>query len=229
MRAPDFVLSGSELCVEEKSDMPELLSSLELRTDQFGPNDPRTLAAVNKVAIAFWCTGDVDAAICLLDQALERIGAFGLQQPIRTVLLATLGEIMFDQKHLEQACLIHREVFECCVQQAGADHPMSLAAKGDLATVLFELGQNDEAAWLEREAFESARTHLGTNHPVTSVLAWHRALNYERCGDSVSSRNVIINELAWLLAKDPVGLGDDQKAIRALLAERLNWDAASRC
>ena len=202
---------------------------LDSSTELLEPNHPQTLAAANNLAVAFWCAGEIDRAICLLDQALERMGTPGFEHPIRTVLLATLGEIMFDQNHLEQACVIHREVLDCYVQQAGANHPSSLAAKGDLAIVLFKLGHDEEAASLEREAFESARTHLGKNHPVTSVLAWHRALSYERCGDPISSRNVVVDDLVWLLAKDPACLGADQKAIRALLAERLHWDSARMC
>jgi tetratricopeptide (TPR) repeat protein len=182
------------------------------------------------LAVALWCAGDVDRAVSLLDQALERLAyCLGPEPPMRTVLLATLGEIMLEQRHLEQACVIHREVLECYVQQAGANHPSSLAAKGDLATVLFELGQNDEAVSLEREAFESAQAHLGNNHPVTSVLAWHRVLSYERCGDPTSSRNVFVGKLAWLLQEDPSCLGADQKTIRALLAERFHWDSPSVC
>jgi hypothetical protein len=133
---------------------------------------------------------------------------------MRVDALSTLGAIMFEQCHLEQAGVILREVLECRVRHAGMNHANPLAAKGDLAAVLFELGQDEEAGSLEREAFESARTHLGKTHPVTCVLAWHRTLSYE---------------LAWLLAAAPSGLEADQNIIRAMLAERLNWDAASAC
>jgi len=64
---------------------------------------------------------------------------------------------------------------------------------------------------------------------VTWVLAWHRTLSYERAHDSESARRMIVDELAWLLAEAPDRLGTDQSVIRAILVERLNWDAASAC
>jgi hypothetical protein len=111
----------------------------------------------------------------------------------------------------------------------GADHPDSLAAKGDMAAMLFELGLDEEASSLEREAFESARTHLGKSHAVTCVLAWNRALSYERCGDSDAARRIFADELVWLLAADPSRLETDQSIVRDLLAERFNWDGAKAC
>jgi hypothetical protein len=109
------------------------------------------------------------------------------------------------------------------------DHPCTLSAKGDLAAVLFELGHEEEAALMEREAFESARIHLGKTHSVTCVLAWNRALSYESCGEADSARRVFADELAWLLAEDPTDLEIDQNVVRAMLAERFDWDAARAC
>jgi tetratricopeptide (TPR) repeat protein len=175
------------------------------------------------LAIAFWSSGFVDRAIGFLDEAVDRLTlSLGREHPMRVDALSTLGEMMFQQGHAEEAGVIHREVLECRLRQAGADHPDSLAAKGDLATILRVLGQEDEAERLEREALESAQKHLGKAHPVTCVLAWNRVLSYERRGDLDSARELITAELAWLLPEDPSGLERDQNTIRALLAKRLN-------
>ena len=126
------------------------------------------------------------------------------------------------------AGMLH-QALELLISTVGVNHPKSLAAKGDLAAVLFELGRDAEAGVLEREAFESAQAHLGKTHSVTNVLAWNRALNYERSGDLDSARNVFTQELSWLLVEDPSGLETDQNAIRGMLADRLNWDGAKAC
>jgi Tetratricopeptide repeat len=166
----------------------------------------------------------------LLDQALDYLtSTFGEEHPMRVDVLSTLGEIMFEQRHLEQAGMILREVLDCCVRRSGANHASSLAAKGSLAAALFDLGHEEEAGSLEREAFESAQAHLGKTHPLTCVLAWNRTLMHERRRDLDSAREVIINELVWLLAEDPSGLEADQNTIRTMLAERLNWDGARAC
>jgi tetratricopeptide (TPR) repeat protein len=214
----------------QSGEIPALAAMLDSYTDRFGPCHPDTLAVVNKLAIAFWRAGDINRAIGLLDQGLDRLtSSLGREHPTRVDALSTLGAIMFEQRHLEQAGMILREVLECRIEHAGANHANSLAAMGDLAAVLFELGQDEEAGSLEREAFESARTHLGKTHPVTCVLAWHRTLSYERFRDPESARGLIVNELAWLLAEAPSGLEADQNIIRTMLAERLNWNAASAC
>jgi hypothetical protein len=121
------------------------------------------------------------------------------------------------------------QALQCLTSNFGENHPATLAAKGDLAAVLFELGREQDAGPLELEAFECARTHLGKTHSVTCVLAWNRAMNCERSGDQDAAREVISNELTWLLTEDPARLEEDQNIIRGMLAKRLNWDRATTC
>jgi hypothetical protein len=219
----------------------DLMVALNSHTDLFGPYDPQTLSVANKLAIAFWRSGEIDQAIGLLDRALDR-GTDGapdrtmdqpssltLEHPVQIDLLNTMVKIMFEQHYFEQACTLQREVLESCVQRSGADHPRSIEAKVDLAAILFELGQDKEAALLEEEAFGNARIHLGKSHPVTCVLAWNRVVSCERRGDLESARKVIVSELAWLLTEDPSGLESELSTIRALLSKRLHWDAAAAC
>jgi tetratricopeptide (TPR) repeat protein len=216
--------------IAESSGVAGLWDALESHTDLFGPHHPRTLAAAHQLAITLWQAGDADSATFLLHQALQCIKvSFGSEDPMRVDVLCTLAEIMFEQRDLERAGAIHREIVEHHVRLSGVDHPSALAAKADLAAVLFELGKDEEAASLEREAFESARTHLGKAHSVTCVLAWNRALNYERRGDLESANRLFTDDLTWLLAEDPSALETDQNIVRTMLAERFNWDAAKAC
>jgi tetratricopeptide (TPR) repeat protein len=216
--------------VPSSASVVSLLDALDAHTCLFGADHPGTLGVAHELAIALWCAGDIDGAVDLLQQVLHRAtSSLGSDHPLRVDVLTTLGEILVDQRHLEQAGAIHREVLEHRVRNMGDNHPNSLAAKSDLAAVLFELGQDEEAAGLEREAFESARAQLGKTHSVTCVLAWNRALNYERRGDRDSARKLFTEDLVWLLAEDPSGLHPDQNIVRRMLAERLNWDSARAC
>ena len=140
-----------------------------------------------------------------------------------------LASAMRDAGDVEGGIALLQQAIDRATSSLGANHPDSLAAKGDMAALLFELGLEEEASSLEREAFESARMHLGKGHTVTSVLAWNRALSYERRGDLDSARRLFADELAWLLAEDPAGLETDQNIVRAMLVERFNWDAAKAC
>ncbi len=211
-------------------DVVGLLDALDEHTCLLGADHPRTLSVAHQLAIAMWCAGDSEGAVGLLEQILERAtSVLGDEHALRIEVLTSLAEVLFEQRQLEKSGAIHREVLKHRVRNMGDNHPDSLAAKSDLAAVLFELGQDEEAAGMEREAFESARAHLGKTHAVTCVLAWNRALNYERRGDSDLARRVLTEELAWLLAEDPSGLEIDQNIVRDMLAERLNWDNARAC
>lgn len=136
---------------------------------------------------------------------------------------------MVQQTHWEQAHLIYREVLECCIRRSGAHHPSPVAAKGDLSAILFELGEDDDAEQLEREAFQDAQTHLGNHHAVTSVLAWNRALRFEKAGRVDAARTIVLKQLSWLLTRDGADLEDEQKTIQTMLAQRLDWDTATPC
>jgi hypothetical protein len=89
-----------------------------------GHTIPIRIEVVKELAIAFWRAGDIDKAVGLLDQALDRFtSSVGTEHPARVDVLSTLGEIMFEQRHLKQACTILREVMDCCVRHSGAWPP----------------------------------------------------------------------------------------------------------
>jgi tetratricopeptide (TPR) repeat protein len=135
----------------ESTEICGLIAALDSHTAQFGACHPRTIAIVNRLAIAFWNAGDVNRAVSVLDQALESSdSSLDREHRIRAYLLCTLGEIMVDQERLENAGSIYREVLDLRIRACGQNHPSSLAAMGDLAQVLFELGRTEEATRLER-------------------------------------------------------------------------------
>jgi tetratricopeptide (TPR) repeat protein len=211
------------------SELAVHVAALRFCTDQLGPSHPRTLMAAKTLATAFWLAGYTDRAIALLDQALDFLAATPAREHgMRADLLSTLGEILFERRHLDQAHAIQREVLEYRIRDGGPNHPASLEAKGDLAAMLYEMGQDEEASRFEQEALEGARAHLGKTHPVTCVLAWNRAMSCERRGDPDSAQG-IIGELAWLLVAEPSCLEPHQNAIRNLLERRMRWAEAPTC
>ena len=221
---------GSEYRLGDSDELKGRVAALRHSTEQLGASHPRTLAAANQLAIAFWMAGYADQAIGLLDQALDFVTSnLGSSHPLRADLLGTLGEILFEQRQLEPAQAIQREVVEHRMRHSGSYDSASLEAKADLAAMLYELGRDGEANRLEQEAFDGARAHLGKSHPVTCVLAWNRAMSCERCGDLDAARSIMMNELAWLLGEEPSRLQPDQHTIRTFLERRLNWDQAAAC
>jgi tetratricopeptide (TPR) repeat protein len=174
---------------EAEGSIPDLFDVLNRTASRLGAFHPQTLDAVNRLAIAFWETGDIPQAIRLLEEAIEANACSGPDDPVRSLLVCTLADIMVEQARWDRAATLYREVLEACIRRFGSNHATSLAAKGDLAFVLFELGQTDEASELEREASEAARKHLGKTHSVTCVLAWNRAARLENNGDGSAARD----------------------------------------
>jgi len=216
--------------LEQAGNLYELMVDVESHTAGYGPNHPDTLAAAKRLAIAFRDCGEVAQAIDLLTRILDQPASSSqVDDRVRVDLLSTLGQMLLEQGHLEQATLVQRKVLEWRIRYAGSDDPSSLDAKADLATLLFALGEDEEANTLEQEAFESARLHLEKTHPVACILAWNRAAYYDRCGDPDSSRRILITELVWLLAEDPSRLGKAENRIRSLVSKRLNWDFQTPC
>lgn len=220
----------ADLPADPHGEVRMLFTALQTHSDVFGPLHPRTLAVVHSLAIALWKSGNIPGAVDLLGQARDRLKpALGEAHLARVEMLHTLGQIVSEQGQLEDAADIFREVLECDIRHAGPNDPKSLEAKGDLAAILFELGRNEKAETLEKEACQSARQHLGLSHAVTTILSWNRALSFERRGDLESARHLFINELSWLLRKDPRSLDSSQNIIRNMLAERLHWNAPPAC
>lgn len=154
---------------------------------------------------------------------------FGPHHPQTLAVAHELAIALWHADDLSGAAAILQQALDCLTSTFGNHHAATLAAKGDFAAVLFELGRDQEAAALELEAFQKARTHLGKTHAVTCVLAWNRALNCERTGQIQAARQIITNELTWLLTERPSLLEEDQNMIRSMLVERLNWDEARAC
>jgi tetratricopeptide (TPR) repeat protein len=212
------------------ADIPQLITELDQYATRFGPYHPETIAVAHRLAVGFWCTGEIDRAMSILQQALEGLASsVNPNDPVQLDLLCTLAEILVEQDRLEQAAAVYRDIVNLSISRSGETHPSTLAAQGDLALVLFELGRHDEAACLEGQAYACARDLLGAQHPVSCVLAWNRAQRFESNGDGEAATSIIRNELAWLLTQTEGALVTDQKMIRAMLAKRLNWDSAGAC
>ena len=141
-------MPASESLVQNigRENIEDLVSALTAQADQFGMRHPATLAAAHRLAIGFWSTGDTQSAIRVLDQILDV--AADAAEPLDLLginALHTLGKILFEERHVEQAYAIHRDVLEFHVRRCGSTQPDTLAAKGDLATVLFERGDKEES------------------------------------------------------------------------------------
>jgi hypothetical protein len=62
------------------------------------------IEVAHELAISMWCAGDIDGAVGLLEQVLDRAtSSLGSDHPLRVDLLITLAGILVEQRHLEQS------------------------------------------------------------------------------------------------------------------------------
>src|SRR5215470_5925346 len=114
-------LSGSEK--RPVADIPLLMTELDQNAARFGPYHPETLATAHRLAVGFWCAGEVDRAIGILNQALQGLAASARpNDPVQIDLLSTLAEILVEQGSLERAAAIYREIVGLSVRISGEAH-----------------------------------------------------------------------------------------------------------
>lgn len=139
------------------ANVPRLMMELDQHVARFGPDHPEAIAVAHRLAVGFWCAGELDRAIGILNEALQRIRLWtDPNDPLQFDLLGTLAEILAEQGRWERAAGIHRNIVGLSITRHGEAHPSTLAAKGDLALVLFELGHDEEAARLEDQVYSRA-------------------------------------------------------------------------
>ena len=105
---------------------------------------------------------------------------------MRVDVLTTLAEILFEQRDLERAVAIHREILEHSVRHSGANHPSALAVQADLAA---------------RSYSNLARMRKLPHSSAKRSKLPERI--YERRGDLDSANRLFTDDLTWLLTEDP--------------------------
>ncbi len=194
--------------------------ALEIRRRVLGDENPDTLTAMNNLAGTLWAQGDLPGARGLEEKALEiRSRLLGDEHPDTLTSMNNLAETLRSQGELSGARVLHEKALEIRSRVLGEDHPDTLTSMNNLASTLLVQGLLPGAQALHEKALEISCRVLGDVHPGTSISAFNLIGTLLASGERVWADVVCRENLAWLLEKDPMSLGADQRNIQAQLRE----------
>jgi non-specific serine/threonine protein kinase/serine/threonine-protein kinase len=146
----------------------QLERALELRRRVLGPEDPKSLQSVNRLARIDWQEGRYNEAEKLLTDLLAvqhlRLGA---EHPATLISMNGLALVYHDQGKNAQAEALDSQVLEIRRRVLGAEHPDTLNSVNNLANVYMSEDKYAQAEALYQENLSSRRRVLGAEHPET--------------------------------------------------------------
>ena len=176
----------------------QLASSLyRQRHEQFGPDDPRTLAAAHVAAIALREMGRYEEARRMDQETLARRRlALGDDHPDT---LRSASSLTWELYHLgdpQAARGLNQDTLARRRRLLGDDHYDTLCSANSLAVDLIELGDLDAALILTEDTLTRRRRVLGEDHPDTLWSAGNLAWVLRELGDPVAARELDEDTLA---------------------------------
>ncbi|KAI0549836.1 hypothetical protein F4679DRAFT_227829 [Xylaria curta] len=133
------------------------------------PTSKATLSTKQNLAVSLQNQRKFEEAYELFQQVL-----WGRKRNKESVLavylsMSNVGCSLWDQNRIEEAWVIHNEVFSRCEQDLGREHPQTIRSITWLALILQKMGRSylcaAEQYWVE--SLELYRTRLGRQHPDT--------------------------------------------------------------
>jgi tRNA A-37 threonylcarbamoyl transferase component Bud32 len=133
-----------------------------------GRDDPRTQAAMAKLAIARGMDDDFDGSLALIDVLIDAMRArLGAEHPDTLGQINTRVVTLIRAKRLEEARADLDRLVDSATRVLGAEHPRTLRYLQNQAALTSRLGDHARAAVLQRRLLELRTQTLGAEHPDT--------------------------------------------------------------
>lgn len=143
----------------------------DLLTRHAGPDDPRTLAAGNDLAVALHDLGRLEESRSLYAVVLDAyVRTRGPRHHETIATRANLAAVLSDLGMYDEAAAFYEEAVRDARAGFGAESEIALNNENNLASVLVRLLRYGEAERLARDALERSRRALGEDHPYTAHL-----------------------------------------------------------
>jgi TIR domain/Tetratricopeptide repeat len=200
---------------------------VDLARSALGDEHPGALTSMSSLAKTLLGLGDLAGARSLQESVLE--AQRRILGPEHTDTLGSMGNLaasLHGLGDLAGARSLQEAVLEARRRIFGAEHPDTLRSMGNLALTLGALGDLAGACNLQKAVLEAHRRILGERHSDTTISAWNLLATLLDQGEPEAASLVLRDNLVWLLAVDPVGLGAAHREIRERLAQLFR--AASR-
>lgn len=150
----------------------QMRDALDTARDSFGPQDLRTLEAMNLLAVVLKEIDKASEAQGVVQDAFE-IGRQHFGEEHETVLTSKtiLGGILFDLDQLEQAEELQKEVVALAPKVWGEKAPKMLSAANSLAGIELRNGKLDEAEKRFRWLLQESREVMGNKDQMTIAIS----------------------------------------------------------
>lgn len=140
----------------------------EIRREELGIDDPRTLMSLNNQINAKRMLGDFDTAEPLAREVYDRRRrVLGEEHRDTLASLGNVANIAQRQGRHEEAERLNRQLVETCSRVLGPTDPSTLTARNNLAITLELMDRNAEAEQIHRANYEARCEVLGKDHPET--------------------------------------------------------------
>jgi hypothetical protein len=161
----------------------QLERALELERRVWGPENPRTLNALNRLGRTAWHQGQFPEAEALLGPALEiERRVLGPQHPDTLFCMNNLANVYRAQSNNGQAEALYSQTLEIRRRVLGSEHPDTLISMNNLANVYWSQGKLGQAEALYSQTLEIQRRVLGPEHPDTLLSMGNLADTYAEEG-----------------------------------------------
>ncbi len=149
---------------------PLFRQALAISESMWGPDDPKTAAALGNLGLVLEAQRDVDSAEALLRRAVaidEK--SRGPEDTATATSLNNLAEVLRAKGDYDAAEPLYRRALAMCEKALGPEHPETATSVHNLALMLDNKGDYDAAEPLYRRALAIVEKTLGPEHHYTAM------------------------------------------------------------
>jgi tetratricopeptide (TPR) repeat protein len=148
-------------------------------SEVLGPENPRTLSSMSKLASIYWHQGRSREAEALEVQVLEaRKRVLGEEHPDTLTSKGKFATTYMHQGRWTEAEALQVQVLEARKRVLGKEHPWTLTSMASLASTYWHQGRLTEAEALYVQVLQARKRLLGEEHPDTWVGMGNLATTY---------------------------------------------------
>jgi serine/threonine protein kinase len=162
----------------------ELLGKARATRDELlGPDNPDTLASMNRLGDAYIRDGQGGKAAPLLEQTVERQAArLGPEHAATLASMDNLARAYQRLGRLDKAVPLYEQVLEKRQAVLGPDHLDTISSMNNLGQAYQPAGKLDKALPLLKQALAKLKEKRGPNHPATLISLNNLGVLYFNAG-----------------------------------------------
>ncbi|MGH8571115.1 MAG: tetratricopeptide repeat protein, partial [Gammaproteobacteria bacterium] len=172
---------------------------------RFGPNHENTLAAMMSLSNALRQDNNVERALKVGNDALDRYREHFSQHPFFNVCAANVAIVLRQYGDVAAARELNEVILDSLRQTLGEKHPYTLCCAANLSNDLAGLRDYAAASELSAKTLSLSREVRGDNHPYTLACANNHAIDLIATGEEVQGQELSADTVSRFIER----LGSD--------------------